>query len=51
MKKLGDRDVLLGLGFENLMLGGIVLFSNAKTAFIRPVSPDAPSEWPKFGLD
>ena len=32
------------------MLGGIVSFSKARTTLIRLVMPDAPSEWPTFGL-
>ena len=40
---------LLGLGLSNLILGGIVLCSSARTHFIRAVRPDAPSEWPKLG--
>lgn len=43
-------DLLLGLGVENLMFGGIVLFSKANTALIKLVKPEAPSEWPTFGL-
>ena len=32
------------------MLGGMILCSNAKTAFITPVNPEADSECPTFGL-
>jgi hypothetical protein len=42
--------LLLGLGVLNLMFGGIVLCSKAKTDLIKLVRPEAPSEWPKFGL-
>jgi hypothetical protein len=41
---------LLGLGFEKLILGKIVLFSRDKTAFMTLVIPDAPSECPTLGL-
>jgi hypothetical protein len=43
--------VLFGFGLENLILGRIVLFSSDKTALIRPVKPEAPSEWPTLGFD
>jgi len=42
--------VLLGFGVLNLMFGGIILCSKAKTDLIKLVRPEAPSEWPKFGL-
>jgi hypothetical protein len=32
------------------MLGGIVLFSSAKTIFMMLERPDAPSPWPIFGF-
>lgn len=47
---LGMVDSLLGFGLLNLMLGGMVLFSRAKTALMMLVMPDAPSECPVFGL-
>lgn len=43
-------DVLLGLGVLNLMFGGIVLCSNARTALIKLVTPEQPSECPTFGF-
>jgi hypothetical protein len=41
---LPDSNGIFGLGFENLMLGGIVRFSRARTHFIKDARPDAPSE-------
>lgn len=49
-RRLVKACLLLGLGLEDLMFGGIVLFSNARTALIRLVRPLAPSEWPVFGF-
>jgi hypothetical protein len=43
-------DLLFGLGFLNLIFGGIVLFSKARTALIRLVIPEQPSECPTFGF-
>lgn len=42
--------LLFGFGVEKWMLGGIVSFSNASTALITPVRPDAPSVCPMFGF-
>ena len=44
------ESLLLGLGSEKLIFGGIVLCSSAKTVLIRLVVPEAPSEWPTFGF-
>lgn len=41
---------LNGLGEVNLILGGIMRFSRASTAFITEVRPDAPSKWPRLGF-
>ena len=35
---------------SNLIFGGMIPCSRASTDLMRLVSPDAPSEWPKFGL-
>lgn len=43
-------DLLLGLGFLNLIFGGIVLCSKARTALIKLVMPEQPSECPTFGF-
>jgi hypothetical protein len=42
--------LLLGLGWLNLICGGIVRVSRDSTALIMLVMPDAPSECPKFAL-
>lgn len=42
--------LLDGFGFVKCVLGGIILFSSARADLIMAVSPDAPSEWPTFGL-
>lgn len=41
---------LFGLGFTNLMLGGMTLCSNDKTHLIKLFRPEEPSEWPTFGF-
>jgi hypothetical protein len=46
--KGGRGNALCGLGLVNLMLGGIVFFSSARTALMHEVMPDAPSEWPYY---
>ncbi|KAG5290256.1 hypothetical protein I7I48_09833 [Histoplasma ohiense] len=48
--KLHSAKGIFGFGLENLMLGGIVLFSSASTTLMSDEIPDAPSEWPTFGL-
>lgn len=42
--------LLRGLGTLNLMFGGMVLCSKARTAFIKLDIPAEASEWPRFGL-
>ncbi len=42
--------VLFGFGFANLMLGGMVRCSSARTALMTLVMPEQPSEWPTLGL-
>ena len=49
-EKLPLLYLLRGFGFLNLMLGGIVWCSKARTALKRLEMPEAPSEWPTFGL-
>jgi len=41
---------LAGFGVLNLMLGGIVRCSKARTALMRLLRPDDPSEWPRLGF-
>lgn len=43
-------NLLLGFGVWNLMFGGMILFSRARTAFIKLEMPAEASEWPRFGL-
>lgn len=43
-------NLLLGFGVTKLTLGGIVLFSSARTHLMTLVRAAAPSPWPKFGL-
>lgn len=46
----GLKDLLFGFGVSNLMFGGIILCSNARTHLIKLLSPEEPSEWPTFGF-
>jgi hypothetical protein len=43
---LEQGEVLWGFGLLNLIFGGMVFFSRARTALMQDVMPDAPSEWP-----
>jgi hypothetical protein len=45
-----EINLLLGFGVLNLMFGGMVLFSSARTHLIRLVIPEDPSPWPTFGF-
>lgn len=40
----------MGFGVEKLACGGIVSCSMQRIALMRPVRPEAPSEWPTFAF-
>jgi hypothetical protein len=43
-------NVLLGLGLLNLIFGGMILCSRARTDLMTEVRPDEPSPCPRFGF-